>query len=91
MGFHFRITFTRVCTHEIFTRVNKIEAGYKVLSLYVKLSEVQLLRLRATIQKHSSIVSILFEKVNFTHARDNGDPPLVIKLGLTLERFFSIL
>ena len=54
-----------------------------MLSLYVKSSEVQLLRLRATIQDHSSIASILLEKVNFTHARDNGNPPLVIKLGLT--------
>ena len=88
MGFHFRATFTCVCTHEIFTRLSKIEAGYKLLSLYVKSSEVQLLRLRATIQDHSSIASILSEKVNFTQARDNGNPPLVIKLGLTLEKVF---
>lgn len=88
VGFRFRVTFACVCKHEIFTRVNKIEAGYKELNLYVKLSEVQLLLLRATIQDHSSIASILFENVNFTHPCDNGSPPLAIKLGLTLERVF---
>ena len=38
----------RKLTHVNFKHVNKIEARYKVLRLNVKLSEVLLLRLRAT-------------------------------------------
>ena len=38
----------RTVMHVNFNHVNKIEAGYKVLRLNVKLSEVLLLRLRAT-------------------------------------------
>ena len=41
----------RTVMHVNFNHVNKIEAGYKVLRLNVKLSEVLLLRLRATFHK----------------------------------------
>ena len=47
--------------------VNKIEARYKVMSLCVKLREVQLLRLRVIF--HSLIASILLANVNFTHVK----------------------
>ena len=39
----------RTLTHVNFNDVNNIEARYNVLRLNVKLSEVQLLRLRATV------------------------------------------
>ena len=40
--------FMCVYTHVILNHVNKVEARYEALSLKVKLSEVQLLLLRAT-------------------------------------------
>ena len=40
--------WVRTLTHVNFNHVNKIEARYKVLRLNVKMSEVLLLRLRAT-------------------------------------------
>ena len=48
MDSHCRVLFTCVYTHANFTRVNKIEARYRVLSLNMKWSEIQFLRLRAT-------------------------------------------
>jgi len=60
------------------THVNKTEA--KVPSVKEKLSEVQLLRLRATFH---ALPSVLFANVNFTHVhtpklRDTGNQPLRI-------------
>ena len=40
----------RTLTHVNFNDVNNIEAGYNVLRLKVKLSEVQFFRLRATVR-----------------------------------------
>ena len=45
-----------------FNHAIKIEARYKLLRLNVKLSEILLLRLRATF-----LVSILFANIDFTH------------------------
>ena len=55
-----------LATHVNFNHLNKIEARYKVLSLNKKLSEVQLLRLRATLRA----LPIIFASVNFTHVRN---------------------
>ena len=44
-----------------FNHINKIEARYKVLRINMKLSEVLLLSLRAT------IASSLFVNITFTH------------------------
>ena len=46
-----------------FNQVNKIEPGWKVLSLNEELSEVQLLRFTSDL---SCFASILFANVNFT-------------------------
>ena len=66
-GFPLSRIFTCVHTRENFSCVNKIEARYKVMSLYVKLREVQLLRLRAIF--HALIASILLANVNFTQVK----------------------
>ena len=51
VDFHCRVIFTCVYKHANFNLVNKIEARYKLLSFFFsKLSEVQILRLRATFQ-----------------------------------------
>ena len=46
--FHCRVIFMYVRAHVNLTRLNKIEATYKVSRLRVKLSKVQLLRSLAT-------------------------------------------
>ena len=48
----------------LFTRVNEVETSYELFRLNVKLSEVQLLLLRAIF--HALISSLLFSNVNFT-------------------------
>ena len=48
VDFHSRIIFTCLYTDANFNHINKIEPRYKVLSLKVKLIEIQLLSLRAT-------------------------------------------
>ena len=68
----------RTLTHVNFNHVNKIQARYKVLRLNVKLSEVLLLRLRATFYT----LPLFYLLTKFTHvgARkklgDRGDQPL---------------
>ena len=57
----------RTLMHVNFNHVIKIEARYKVLRLNVKLSEVLLLRLRATF--HKLPLFSRFANVNFTHVR----------------------
>ena len=52
-----------------FNHVNKIEARQKVLSLNEKLSEVQLLRLRATF--HACLILVAREN----YVRDSGNQP----------------
>ena len=64
-GFPLSRYFYVLVPHVNFTRVNKIDAKYKVLSLNVKVSEIQLY----AYVRLSLIVSILFANVNFTHAR----------------------
>ena len=60
-------SFTCVSTHVNFNHVNKVEARYKALSLNVKLSEVQLLRLRATF--HTLPLPYLLTQIIRTYAR----------------------
>ena len=48
----------------LFTRVNEVETSYELFRLNVKLSEVQLLLLRAVF--HALISYLLFSNVNFT-------------------------
>ena len=55
----------RTLTRVNFNNVNNIEARCNVLTLNVKLSEVQLSRLRATVYA----LSLLFANVNFTQVR----------------------
>ena len=59
-----------------FYHVNKIEARYKLLRLNVKLSEILLLRLRATFQ--TLPLSFIFERkfyVGVEKLRDSGNQP----------------
>ena len=65
-----------LATHVNFNHLNKIEARYKVLSLNEKLSEVQLLRFRATF--HALLLFYCERK--FTHVCtlklcDTGNQP----------------
>ena len=48
----------------LFTRVNEVETSYEPFRLNVKLSEVQLLLLRAIF--HALFSHLLFSNVNFT-------------------------
>ena len=59
----------RTLTHGNLNHVNKIEARWKVLSLNEKLSEVQLLRLRATF--HALPLFCLQTQILRTYARTN--------------------
>ena len=64
VDFHCRVIFKCVYTNVNLNYVNKREARYKVLSLNVKLSEVEILRLRATFH---ALPLFCFANVNFTH------------------------
>ena len=66
VDFHCRVIFTCVYTNVNLNYVNRREAKYKVLSINVKLSEVQILRLRATFH---ALPLFYFANVNFTHVR----------------------
>ena len=82
VDFHCRVIFMCLHRHVNFTRVNKIEARYKVLCLNVKLTNVQLLCLLGktfhsfTLPQERIkglypllIASILNANINFTNVR----------------------
>ena len=68
----------------LFTRVNEVETSYELFRLNVKLSEVQLLLVRAIF--HALISSLLFSNVNFTGGR--GTQQIFIRGGSLLYTIF---
>ena len=74
VDFHCRVIFTCVYKHANFNLVNKIEGRYKVLSFFFKVERGWNFTFTCDL---SNIASILFANVNFTHVRDNGNPPLI--------------
>ena len=83
-------------THVNFNHVNKVEARYKVLRLNAKLSEVLLLRLRATFHT----LPLFFTNVNCRHVRTQrlrgtGNQPSGDRKGrpflIELVKFFTTL
>ena len=75
VDFHCRVIFTCVYKHVNFNLVNKIEARYKLLSFFF--FKVERGSNFTFTYDLSNIASILFAYVNFTHIRDNGNPPLI--------------
>ena len=74
VDFHCHVIFTCVYKHVNFNLVNKIEARYKVLSFFFTVERGSNFTFSCDL---SNIASILFANVNFTHVRDNGNPPLI--------------
>ena len=75
VDFHCHVIFTCVYKHVTFNLVNKIEARYKLLSIFC--FNVERGSNFTFTCDLSNIASILFANVNFTHIRDNGNPPLI--------------
>ena len=75
VDFHCHVIFTCVYKHVTFNLVNKIEARYKLLSIFF--FNVERGSNFTFTCDLSNIASILFANVNFTHVRDNGNPPLI--------------
>ena len=67
VDFHGLVFGYHTLTHVKFNNVNKIEARYKMLRLNVKLSEVQLLCLLATV--HALPLFYLRTQILLTHVR----------------------
>ena len=74
VDFHCRLIFKCVYKHVNFNLVNKIEARYKVLSFFFTVERGSNFTFSCDL---SNIASFLFANVNFTHIRDNGNPPLI--------------
>ena len=74
VDFHCRLIFKCVYKHVNFNLVNKIEARYKVLNFFFTVERGSNFTFSCDL---SNIASILFANINFTHVRDNGNPPSI--------------
>ena len=74
VDFHCRLIFKCVYKHVNFNLVNKIEARYKVLNFFFTVERGSNFTFSCGL---SNIASILFANINFTHVRDNGNPPSI--------------